>query len=424
MSVTPAFAEEAVIGGLLLDNMRYHDIASIIGEDHFTSTVRRKLFAIIKDRVLSGEPADVVTIGEVDGNLFDEAMSLASNTPSATQVSAYANIVRNNWRRREAISIAAELASGAKAGEDGAVDGAINRLMSLNSSVTECEYTGKQAMKLAWESVSFAHANQGVLPGVTTGLSELDGILGGFHDTDLTLIGGRPAMGKTAFIGGLVEAAAAAGKCPGLFSAEQPAVQMALRRLSMVSRVSAMSLRNGNFQDEDWPRLTEGVKRANSRDMLIYDRSAVTIDELVGIARKWVHAKGCKIIFIDYAQRITVPGVERTQEVATIARSLKDLARDLKVPVVALGQVKGAVEARTDKRPLAGDLANSDELVRESDQIIMLYRDEVYNPDTQDRGLVELLIEKNRHGPTGFKKVRFDAQTMTFQSMDRAREEF
>ncbi len=142
MSVTATFAEEAVLGGLLLDNMRFHDIASVVAEDHFTSPIRKKIFAAIKYRVLAGEPADAVTIGEADGDLFTEALDLASNTPSAAQVPAYANIVRNNWRRREVVQIALELSAGARAGEDDAVDSAIGRLLSLNSSVTDCEYTG------------------------------------------------------------------------------------------------------------------------------------------------------------------------------------------------------------------------------------------------------------------------------------------
>mgnify|MGYP000959002965 FL=1 len=423
MSVSASFAEEAVLGGILLDNMRFHDIASIVGEDHFTSPIRKKLFAAIKSRVLAGEPADAVTIGEADADLFNDALDLASNTPSAAQVPAYANIVRNNWRRREVVQIALELSAGARAGEDDAVDSAIGRLLSLNSSVTDCEYTGKQAMKLAWDAISFANANSGKLPGIPTGLTELDDILGGWQNSDLTLIGGRPAMGKTAFIGGLVEAAAEHGFKPGFFSAEQPAVQMALRRVSLLSRVAASKLRNGSFDDEDWGMLSAGVKRANERDLMIYDRSAITLDELVGVSRKWVHSHGVKIIFIDYAQRITVPGADRIQEVASIARGLKNLARDLEVPVVALAQVVKGVDSRpTDKRPNAGDLANSDELTREADQILMLYRDEVYNPDSPDRGLAEILIEKNRHGPTGFKKVRFEAETMAFQPLSRERE--
>ena len=411
------FAEDAVLGGLLLDNLRFHDVSPIIGADHFTSPQRARIYGLIRDRVLAGEPADAVTIGEASPQDFNDVLDLASTVPSTANIVAYAQTVRSNWRRREAVQIALTLSSEARAGEESAVDSAIARLLELNSSVTDCEFTGKQAMQQAWREVERSYANGGALPGITTGLSDLDAILGGFHDSDLTVVGGRPAMGKTAFLGGLVEAAAAAGKRPGVISAEQPAVQMALRRLSMVSGVAATRLRNGDFQDEDWSRMQAGMAAAIPREMWMYDRSAVTLDELVGVARKWKHTHNIGILFIDYAQRIKVPRADRIGEVSQVAQGMKDLARSLNIPVVSLAQVKGTVETRPNKRPNAGDLANSDELTREADQIIMLYRDEVYNMESPDKGIAELLIEKNRHGPTGYKKVRFHSETMQFKDL-------
>lgn len=420
--VTPTFAEDAVLGGLLLANDRLHDVAPLLAAEHFTSPKRARLFSIIRDRVLAGEPADAVTVGEIDPALFDEAMDLASNTPGATQVVAYAGIVRDNWRRREAVQIGLELVQGAKAGESEAVDAAVSRLMALSATVTDCEFTGKQAMHQAWRVVEEAHANGGKLPGITTGLSALDEILGGFHDSDLTVVGARPAMGKTAFLGGLAEAAANAGKRPGVISAEQPAVQLALRRLSMVSSVAASRLRAGKVDDEDWAALQAGIAKAIQRDMWIYDRSAVTLDELVSIARKWKHTHDIGILFIDYAQRIRVPKADRITEVSEVARGMKNLARDLNIPVVSLAQVVKGVDQRVDKRPTAGDLANSDELTREADQILMLYRDEVYNHASPEKGIAEVLIEKNRHGPTGFKKLAFLGETMRFADLGRGSE--
>lgn len=415
--MTPAFAEEGVIGGLLHDNARFHDIATLVSADHFTSPQRARLFGAIRDRVLAGEPADTITICEDMPDDADTVIHLASNVPGAAMVVPYAGIVRENWRRREAVQTGLQLVASARAGEEGAVDVAVAKLLTLNSLVADCEYTGKQAMQQAWKEVVRTHESGGRLPGITTGLQALDGILGGFHDSDLTIIGGRPAMGKTAFLGGLVEAAAVAGKRPGVISAEQPAVQLALRRLSLVSTVAASRLRSGQFDDEDWSRLTAGMSDAVPREMWIYDRSAVTLDELIGVARKWKHTHNIGILFIDYAQRIKVPRADRISEVSQVAQGMKDLARTLNIPVVLLAQVKGAVEARTDKRPNAGDLANSDELTREADQILMLYRDEVYNRESADRGMAEILIEKNRHGPTGFKKVRFLDETMQFKDV-------
>lgn len=187
-----------------------------------------------------------------------------------------------------------------------------------------------------------------------------------------------------------------------------------------MSSVAASRLRSGQLEDEDWGRLQSSMGQAIARDMWIYDRSAVTLDELVGIARKWKHTHGIGCLFIDYAQRITVPRADRITEVSQVARGMKNLARDLQIPVISLAQVVKGVDQRVgDKRPTAGDLANSDELTREADQILMLYRDEVYNRETQDRGIAEILIEKNRHGPTGFKKVAFLSETMRFADLGR-----
>lgn len=419
-NVSQAFAEEAVIGGLLLDNMRFHDVAPLVSVDHFTSPQRARVFGLIRDRVLAGEPADAVTLGEASPDDFNYIVDLAANVPGSSAVVAYAEIVRENWRRREAVQVGLELVSAARAGEADAVDVAAGRLLALNAVVTACEYTGKQALQQAWREVDRNFANDGKLPGISTGLRALDEILGGWHDSDLTIIGGRPAMGKTAFLGGLIEAAADAGKRPGVISAEQPAVQLALRRLSLVSSVAATKLRNGQLEDEDWTRLQVGMTEAISREMWIYDRSAVTLDELVGIARKWKHTHGIGCLFIDYAQRISVPRADRISEVSQVARGMKNLARDLQIPVIALAQVvKGVDQRQGDKRPNAGDLANSDELTREADQILMLYRDEVYNRESPDKGLAEILIEKNRHGPTGFKKVAFLQETMKFADLGR-----
>ncbi|MGN6223682.1 replicative DNA helicase [Pseudoxanthomonas sp.] len=422
MTVTPTFAEEALLGGLLLENDRLHDVATLLSADHFTSAPRSRLFSAIRDRVLAGEPADAVTIGELHPDLYDDAIELASNVPGSSAVLTYATIVRENWRRREAVQIGLELSSRARAGEEGAVDHAVAALMALNATVTECEYTGKQALQLAWREVEKAYANGGVLPGITTGLRGLDDILGGLHDSDLIILGARPAMGKTAFMGCMAEAAADAGKRPGIISAEQPVVQLGLRRLSASSGVGAAHLRAGKFEEEDWGSLQAGIAKAMPRDMWIYDRSAVTLDELVAIARKWKHAHDIGVLYIDYAQRITVPGADRITEVSQVARGMKNLARDLQIPVVSLAQVIKGVDSREDKRPRAGDLANSDELTREADQILMLYRDEVYNYETRDKGIAEVLIEKNRHGPTGLKRVAFIEKTMRFA--DLSREEF
>lgn len=410
-------AEEAVLMGIMARNSALHDVITLLAADHFTSPFRQRLWTVMRDAILAGEPADVVTL--IDAMPADEAqlMELASLSITGNSVQVYAEIVRENWRMREAAGIGQRLLMGARSRDAEAVDEAIAALMSLNVEASEHEFTGRQILNMAYQITEAAFRNGGVLPGITTGLHELDEILGGWHNSDLTIVGGRPAMGKTAFMLGLAEAAAASGKRVGIVSAEQPATQIGLRRASLASRVSATAMRSGKVEDEDWQKLAVGIGKALDRLMWIYDRSAVTLDELIGIARKWKHAHGIEILFVDYAQRITVPRVDRITEVSLVARGLKNLARDLEIPVIALAQVVKGVDTRTDKRPASGDLANSDELTREADQILMLYRDEVYNRESAARGMAEVLIEKNRHGPTGYKTFRFVGTTMAFEDL-------
>lgn len=410
-------AEEAVLMGIMARNSALHDVITLLSADHFTSPFRQRLWTVMRDAILAGEPADVVTL--IDAMPADEAqlMELASLSITGNSVQVYAEIVRENWRMREAAGIGQRLLMGARSRDAEAVDEAIAALMSLNVEASEHEFTGRQILNMAYQITEAAFRNGGVLPGITTGLHELDEILGGWHNSDLTIVGGRPAMGKTAFMLGLAEAAAASGKRVGIVSAEQPATQIGLRRASLASRVSATAMRSGKVEDEDWQKLAAGIGKALDRLMWIYDRSAVTLDELIGIARKWKHAHGIEILFVDYAQRITVPRADRITEVSLVARGLKNLARDLEIPVIALAQVVKGVDTRVEKRPAAGDLANSDELTREADQILMLYRDEVYNRESKTPGIAEVLIEKNRHGPTGYKTFRFVGTTMAFEDL-------
>lgn len=416
MMQTPSFAEEAVLGGILLRNENFHEAAKWLTEAHFTTAARQRVWASIKARILEGEAADTVTIAELLPNDAQEVFALTEACSSARTVPVYVNIVRENWRRREAATIAARLMAAARSGDDG-VDEAIGSLLALNATVTDHEFTGKQALQMAWTIAEEAYHNGGKLPGITTGLSALNDILGGFHDSDLTLIGARPAMGKTALLVNMAEAAATDGVPVGMISAEQPVNQIGIRRLALASNVGAAAIRAGKIQGEQWSRLSAGVSSRRDAPIWIYDRSALTLDELVAIARKWKHQHGIRALYIDYAQRITVPGADRITEVSAIARGLKNLARDLKLPVVSLAQVKAEVDKRDDKRPNAGDLANSDELTREADQIVMLYRDAAYNHNSEDKGTAELLIEKNRHGPTGFKRVAFREETMQFADL-------
>lgn len=415
--------ESAVLGAVMLRNDCFHEISGLLTVDCFTSRVHREIWAAIRDRIVAGEPADVITLGETNPGIVNQVLDITASAFSAANVLTYARMVREGWRRREAMRIGQEMLQAVREAEDGAVDRAIGALLNLNAQASECEFTGKQLLRMANEAVSEAFNNGGKLPGITTGLTKLDELTGGLHKGDLFVVGARPAMGKTAWLVNMAEAAAKAGHRVGVFTAEQPAVQIGLRRASLLSGVSATTLRNGRLDDEQWSRFNT-IGNFVDRQMWFYDRAAVSIDELVGVARKWKHTHNVEALYVDYVQRIQhhEKAMPRHERVGDIAITLKNLARDLGIPVVALSQVKASVEQKTDKRPLSGDLANSDELTREADEIVMLYRDEVYNRDTVDKGIAELLVEKNRHGPTGFLKCAFVGETMRFADLDIASE--
>ena len=411
-------AESAVLGAVMIRNDCFHEVSSLLSVDCFTSRVHRDIWACIRDRILAGEPADIITLAESNPGIVNDVLDITNTAFSTGNVLAYARIVRENWRRREAMRIGQEMMQSVRDSEEGAVDRAIGALLNLNSQVIECEYTGKQVLRMANEAVSAAYANEGKLPGITTGLTKLDDLTGGLHKGDLFIVGARPAMGKTAWLVNMAEAAAKAGHRVGIFTAEQPAVQIGVRRAALLSGVSAKTLRNGKLTEEDWTRFST-IGQYVDRQMWFYDRAGVSIDELVGVARKWKHTHDIEAIYVDYVQRIQhhEKNMPRHERVGDIAVTLKNLGRDLNIPIVAMSQVKASVEREVDKRPHAGDLANSDELTREADEIVMLYRDEVYNRETQDQGIAELLVEKNRHGPTGFLKCAFVGETMRFADL-------
>jgi replicative DNA helicase len=379
-----------------------------------------------------GQPFDAVTLGEwfetngqsemVAGGAY--LIELASTTPSAANIAAYAEIVRQKATLRNAIQVAMTLVDSAfepRGAEPGTLlDAAIGDLMALTRSESNHDHTLKQAVTAAFDDMVAAYQNGGTLPGITTGFSRVDKRLGGFHAGDLVVIGARPAMGKTALLVNLAEAACEAGHSIGFISGEQSAKQLGQRAMSRTSGVAAERMRGGDLEDEEWPRLTDAVSKLVGHRFFIHDRSAPTMDEVRRKSRQWRQEFDIQALYVDYAQRIRVPKAQsRVDEVAEVARSLKDLARDLGIPVIALAQVVKNVDTREDKRPSMSDLANSDELVREADLIAMLYRDEVYNENSTARGIAEFNVEKNRHGPCGQFELAWIAETMRFGDLAR-----
>lgn len=419
-------AEQSVLGGLMLDPNALGKID--LAESDFYRRDHQLIYRAILELEAEGKPYDAVTLGdwfESQGQAEQVAggaylVDLVTNTPSAATIRAYADMVRERAVLRRMIEAGVELVNTAF-DPDGRpatqiLDEGIRALMALSKTEARHEYTLQQATRIAWEDAQDAWENRGKLRGITTGYHRPDKRLGGWHKGDLVLIGARPSLGKTALMVNFALNAAEAGHEVGMISGEQSVLQVGQRSIAVESEVAAERMRNGCFEDEDWPRLTRAMGILLKRKVHIYDRSAPSLDDIARVARRWKHEHGIAVLFVDYLQRVRFPRADsRIDEVSEVARGLKTLARDLDIPVVALAQVKAAVDTRHgDKRPGLGDIANSDEATREADLIGFLYRDEVYDPNTPDRGIAELNFEKNRHGPTGRFMFRFDGETMRF----------
>jgi len=414
-------AEQSVLGGLMLSPGRIDAVSARLEEDDFYRRDHRMIFRAMVQLNRRGVPCDAVTLAGWFANSglgCDPAylLQLANDTPSAANIDTYAAMVREKAVRRRVIDAATELmeqAFGAAHDATELVDGGIATLMGMQRIEVSSEFNMRQTLTVAYDAAQAAKARGGKIPGIPTGLSELDDVLGGLHDSDLIVVGARPAMGKTAL---LLNMLLAHDSPAGLASTEQPQVQIGSRLLAIEGRINASRLRNGTHDDEDLGRMAAAVARLMERELVLCDRAGLTIGELQRLARRWKKKHGIQRLYVDYVQRLkgNNPRDSRIDQVSEVAQGLKEIARELNIPVVALAQVNREVEKRTDKRPNMGDLANSSEIEKEADQILMLYRDEVYHPNTEDKGIAEISVEKNRHGPTGFKKVEWHAETMRF----------
>ena len=406
--------ERLLLGSILSNPSVLPDVR--VNEEFFISDRHKKIFRAITDFDLRGEPVDVLSVGDYltrqDGyqQWAADLSIMVDDSFSNSFFESAQKIVERQYRERQIRSIAEDLTSEYDS------DTAIQRLMSLDVVAKNYTHTIAQASALAVERIE-ALSNAKTLPGITSGLKELDDAIAGFQKTDLYVIGGRPSMGKTAFVINML----VNGNVPALFfSTEQPAQQIGLRSMSIQGGISARHLRSAEMSDEDWPRMISAVNASTHQDIIIYDKPNITISQLMREARRIKFNKGIEIIFVDYIQRIGSPQSEnRRLEVSDVVKGLKTLARELEVPVVALGQVKREVDTRTDKRPRMADLLESGVIEQEADLVMLLYRDEVYYPDSPDKGILEGIIDKNRHGPIGVLKFAWIGEFMQVKNLYR-----
>jgi replicative DNA helicase len=430
-------AEASVLGGLLLDNRAWDRIGDLVRADDFYRADHRLIFDCISRLIDAAKPADVVTVFESLQNLgrADEVgglaylNTLAHETPSAANIRRYAEIVRDRAILRNLVSVSDEIATKAlnPAGKETRqiLDEAESQIFQIGEQGSRTS-TGFQdfhtVLARVVEKVDdlYQSPNASDVTGVPSGFTDLDQKTAGMHAGDLLIVAGRPSMGKTSLALNIAEHVAITESLPvAVFSMEMGAEQLAMRVLCSVGRLDAQRVRTGRLTEDDWNRLTLAMGKMKEARIHIDETPGLNPLELRSRARRLSRQYGTLgLIVVDYLQLMSASssGENRTTEISEITRSLKGLAKELGCPVVALSQLNRTVEQRTDKRPVMSDLRESGAIEQDADVILFIYRDEVYRPDTPDKGVAEIIIAKQRNGPIGTVRLTFLGQYTKFEN--------
>lgn len=429
-------AEQSIIGGLMLENQAWDKVCAKICETDFYRAEHRILFRAILELAQKNQPFDVVTVLDqlMSVQRLDDAggeaylFELANNTPSVANISAYADIVREKSVHRQMIGVAGEIADVAYNPDGREVSEILDYAERKVFAIAEqtASEGGPEAIKSILvktvEKIDELYHSEGSITGLATGLTDLDKMTSGLQPSDLVIVAGRPSMGKTTFVMNVAEhAAITAGKPVLVFSMEMPSDSLAMRMMSSLGRIDQHRIRTGKLDDDDWPRVTSAVHMLSEAPLYIDDTPALSPAEMRARARRLTKEYGqLGLIVVDYLQLMKVPGFKadsRTAEISEISRSLKSLAKELDVPVIALSQLNRSLEQRHDKRPVMSDLRESGAIEQDADLICFIYRDEVYNEDSPDKGTAEIIIAKQRNGPIGKARVAFLGKYTRFEDL-------
>jgi len=429
-------AEQAVLGGLMLAPEAYDTVADGLNERDFYRRDHQLIFRAIRELAEKSRPFDAVTLGEwFESNGHAELVAggsylieLASTTPSAANIKAYAEIVRDKSVLRQLIEVGTGIVNDGFQ-PDGRESSEI--LAKAEQEVFAIAEAGSQgrtdftamnaALSEAFDVLQKRYEAGGSVTGLPTGYTEFDEMTAGLQPTDLLILAARPAMGKTTLALNMAEhAAIRTKKAVAVFSMEMSASQLALRLISSNGRVNAQRLRSGQLEDEDWSRVTSAIRMLKEAKIFIDDTPGLSPDQLRSKARRLKREHDLGLVVVDYLQLMSVPGnsENRATEISEISRSLKHLAKELNVPVIALSQLNRSLETRADKRPVMADLRESGAIEQDADVIVFIYRDDYYNKENSpDKGLAEVIIGKQRNGPTGSIKLRFFGEYTRFDNL-------
>lgn len=431
-------AEQSVLGGILLDTSAWDKVTDLLNETDFYRGEHRMIWRHIGRLNEQARPVDVITLAEAlesNGEL-DKAGglsylgSLAQNVPSAANIRRYAEIVRERAIMRKLVEVGSDIATSAynPGGRDAGqlLDEAESKVMQIS----EQGERGKQGFipipPLLTQVVErietlYGREDASEVTGTATGFADLDRMTSGLQPGDLIIVAGRPSMGKTAFSINIAENVALEGKPVAIFSMEMGGAQLAMRMIGSVGRLNQHNLRTGRLEDDDWSRMTHALGLLNDSPIFIDETPGLNALELRSRARR-LHRQndGLGLVVIDYLQLMSSPagkGSEnRATEISEISRSLKSLAKELHVPVIALSQLNRSLEQRPNKRPVMSDLRESGAIEQDADLILFIYRDQVYNPDTPDKNMAEIIIGKQRNGPIGTVRLTFRGEFTRFEN--------
>ncbi len=430
-------AEQSVLGGLMLDNQAWDKIIDRIRGEDFYRNEHRLIFKSISRLVEQNKPIDVLTVSDALREIHELEQAggevylfeLANNTPSAANITAYADIVRERSVLRQLIGAANDIADQAfnPQGRDivELLDTAEQKIFSISEQGSRGSgpVNIKSFLAKTMDRIDTLFHSNSSITGVPTGYHDFDDMTSGLQGSDLVIIAGRPSMGKTTFAMNIAEHVAIKSRLPVLiFSMEMPGEAIVMRLLSSLCRIDQLKIRTGKLADEDWPRISSTVSMLSDAPLYIDDTPGLSPAEMRARARRLAKEQGqLGLIVVDYLQLMQVPGSNenRTAEISEISRSLKGLAKELKVPLVALSQLNRGLEQRADKRPIMSDLRESGAIEQDADLIVFIYRDEVYNESTPDKGTAEIIIAKQRNGPIGKLRLTFMGQYTCFENFVR-----
>lgn len=428
-------AEQAVLGGLMLDDQAWDRVSDRVKEEDFYRRDHRLIFQAIALLANAGDPRDALTVSETLTRLgeLDNAGGLAylgelvRNTSSATNIAAYGDIVRERSVLRQLIRISNEVSDTAFQPQGATAQDILDQAERKIFAIAEQQQKGggpqalRPLLQKALDRIDKLFQSTESITGLSTGFADLDDRTSGLQNGDLVIVAARPSMGKTTFAMNLVEnAMLRSGKPVLVFSMEMPAEQLVMRMLSSLGRIDQGRVRSGKLEEEDWPRLTSTMTMLSEQKLLIDDSASLSPNDVRTRARRVAREQGgLGLIMVDYLQLMRVPGLEsnRVNEISEISRSLKALAKEMECPVIALSQLNRSLEQRPNKRPVMSDLRESGAIEQDADVIMFIYRDEVYNPESPDKGTAEIIIGKQRNGPIGALRLAFHGKYTRFEDL-------